>query len=241
MQQRIAFQLYINFYRQFTMLSLADRGRLITSIFEYIQGMDFTTTMPGSVEMAFAFIKDAIDRDACAYEEKCRRNSINGQKGGRPKLSKQAPKAADAPLEETEEQTSTQSAKAELPETPPSPQPEPPAKETLPSPLPEASPGGSPEPADGWVDESGEEIPMIVVPGVPEDYVRRRYGRAADYALANNQTVEQVLTNWWRWDRDNPRFKSKNHYQRSCSEADIKRAEEAFQAAIARGFRERME
>ena len=44
--------------------------------------------------MAFAFIKNTLDRDRAAYEEKCAQNAANGQKGGRPRKSEKSESTA---------------------------------------------------------------------------------------------------------------------------------------------------
>ena len=67
------------------MLPIEERGKLITSIFDYSEGNDNTDSLSSSSLMAFEFIKDQLDRDAAKYQDKCDKNRANGKLGGRPK------------------------------------------------------------------------------------------------------------------------------------------------------------
>ena len=89
-----SFILYNDFATMFFMLSLADRGRLISEIFNYVNADGESDELPATVKMAFAFIKNTLDRDRAAYEEKCAQNAANGQKGGRPRKSEKSESAA---------------------------------------------------------------------------------------------------------------------------------------------------
>ena len=80
-----SFILYGDFSELFGLLSLEDRGRLITAIFNYENAGEEDGTLPDAAKMAFICIKNTLDRDREAYEEKCRKNAENGQKGGRPR------------------------------------------------------------------------------------------------------------------------------------------------------------
>ena len=82
--EKKSFVLYNSYYTQLELLTMEERGELITAIFLY----EKTGTYPDLsrvVNMAFSYIKDALDRDREAYEERCRKNSENGKKGGRPR------------------------------------------------------------------------------------------------------------------------------------------------------------
>ena len=83
--EKKSFVLYHNFANQFYMLSMEQRGRLITAIFEHeIHGAP-TNPLKGSAAMAYSFIKDVLERDHAEYMAVCERNAQNGKKGGRPK------------------------------------------------------------------------------------------------------------------------------------------------------------
>jgi hypothetical protein len=76
---------YESFALQFQILSLEDRGRLITAIFQYaFQGQE-PQGLSDLLQMAFCPIRYMLDRDRDAYWEKCRTNTENGKKGGRPR------------------------------------------------------------------------------------------------------------------------------------------------------------
>lgn len=80
-----SFILYCNFENQFKLLSLEERGILISAIFEYARERKFECELPPLVNMAFSLIKDTMDRDYEEYLERCEINAINGRKGGRPR------------------------------------------------------------------------------------------------------------------------------------------------------------
>ena len=85
MTEKNSFLLYQNFENQFSLLSMEDRGMLITAIFEYSRVGSVSAELSPIVQMAFSIIRDTLDRDNESYMEKCRRNAENAKKGGRPK------------------------------------------------------------------------------------------------------------------------------------------------------------
>ena len=85
MTEKNSFLLYQNFENQFSLLSMEDRGMLITAIFEYSRVGSVSVALSPIVQMAFSIIRDTLDRYNEAYLEKCRRNAENAKKGGRPK------------------------------------------------------------------------------------------------------------------------------------------------------------
>ncbi len=48
-----------------------------------------------SLKLVFGFIKSAIDRDRIAYEERCRKNAENANKGAKKKAEKVQEKGAN--------------------------------------------------------------------------------------------------------------------------------------------------
>lgn len=81
-----SFLLYNDLETPFNFLSLEDRGRLITYIFQYVRlGEVDLSEASDLVGLAFSMIKVYLDRDREQYEEKCRINAENGKKGGRPR------------------------------------------------------------------------------------------------------------------------------------------------------------
>lgn len=69
-------------------LSNEDAGQLFKAIFEYQNG-GIEQELTPSVEIAFIFVKQQLDRNQEKYEAICERNRINGAKGGRPKEPKE--------------------------------------------------------------------------------------------------------------------------------------------------------
>ena len=90
--QKNGFVLYNNYFNQIALLSMEERGILITAIFEYTRNGHIETEMPREVLMAFSFIKDTLDRDLAAYRARCEQFAENGKKGGRPRKSFLPPK-----------------------------------------------------------------------------------------------------------------------------------------------------
>ena len=80
-----SFLLYGNYETQFKLLSMEERGLLITAIFEYSNNGAVQTPLSPLVELAFSFVKENLDRDHENYLDRCEKNSENGKKGGRPK------------------------------------------------------------------------------------------------------------------------------------------------------------
>ncbi len=85
MPQKKSFVMYSNYYGLLELLTLRQRGALITAIFEYNINGSMPTELDDITRMAFVIIKDTLDRDAEKYEDICKRRSEFGKKGGRPK------------------------------------------------------------------------------------------------------------------------------------------------------------
>ena len=91
MQDKKSFIMYVNYSNQFRMLSVEQRGVLISAIFDYVETGETIIPMNKTTALAFSFIKDTLDRDALAYQAVCERNAANGRLGGRPKKSAENP------------------------------------------------------------------------------------------------------------------------------------------------------
>ena len=72
-------------YEQFEMLSDEQCGMLLKAMCKYASTGDIHDFKDPMVALVFSFLRGQIDRDAQKYEEKCKSNSENGKKGGRPK------------------------------------------------------------------------------------------------------------------------------------------------------------
>ena len=100
MSEKKSFILYDSYYEQVMMMSLEERGQLLTAIYEYESEGEVGVEMSPVAAMAFSFIRSNMDRDRAEYEEKCAKNRANGKRGGRPR--KEDPKEEK---EETVEET----------------------------------------------------------------------------------------------------------------------------------------
>ena len=81
---RESFVLYVKYLENIEMLSMEQRGVLITALMSYVADKDIPD-MDGMTAMAYSFIKSQIDRDFEKYEETCRKRAEAGKLGGRPK------------------------------------------------------------------------------------------------------------------------------------------------------------
>ena len=95
MSEKQSFILYYNYYNQLALLSMKERGELITAVFEYELFGTVPEQLPPLVQMAFSIIRDALERDRATYEAVCRRNQENGRRGGRPKKAREDDKTED--------------------------------------------------------------------------------------------------------------------------------------------------
>lgn len=81
-----SFVLYASYMTQINLLSMEQRGVLLTAIMSYSSG-DELPEMDGITQMAFAFIKADMDRDAEKYHQTCEARKEAGKRGGRPKAN----------------------------------------------------------------------------------------------------------------------------------------------------------
>ena len=85
MAEKKSFILYHDFYDQMQLLSIEQRGELLTMIYEYaVNGRVMTGASP-MTQFAFLGIRGQMDRDYDKYLERCQINAQNAKKGGRPK------------------------------------------------------------------------------------------------------------------------------------------------------------
>ena len=67
-----SFVLYVKYLENIEMLSMEQRGILITSLMRYVADKE-VPEMDGMTAMAYSFIRSQIDRDFEKYEETCRK------------------------------------------------------------------------------------------------------------------------------------------------------------------------
>ena len=83
MNTQDTFILRVDFFPQVKMLSLEQRGQLLTAIFAYSAGEELPD-MDQVTQMCFGFIKTSLDANAERYQARCAKNRENGSRGGRP-------------------------------------------------------------------------------------------------------------------------------------------------------------
>ena len=79
-----SFVIYTDYMVQIELLSLEQRGILLTAIMGYASGSELPE-MDGMTKMAFSFIKARMDKDAEKYQQTVEKRREAGKLGGRPK------------------------------------------------------------------------------------------------------------------------------------------------------------
>ena len=100
------FVMYEDYSEYISFLSREEKGDLLEAILDFAFCGEKKEGLSPLTSMAFAFIKNQIERDREKYEKKCSANKKNGGLGGRPKVSK-AEEVEEQPkkAEEKEEKT----------------------------------------------------------------------------------------------------------------------------------------
>lgn len=75
--------LYYSYREQLEILPDDERGRLVIALLDYAENGTIPA-LQGASEMAFAFIKSQIDRDAEKYDDRCKKNRENIRKRWNP-------------------------------------------------------------------------------------------------------------------------------------------------------------
>ena len=83
-KETIGFVMYRDYEEYFSFLSNEEKGKLLDALFGYAFGRKEAEGLSTVAALAFAFVKNQIDRDQEKYEKKCRTNRKNGSAGGRP-------------------------------------------------------------------------------------------------------------------------------------------------------------
>ena len=76
-----SFLLYTEYLENIELLTLEQRGILLTALMYYHSGIELPE-MDGVTRMAFGFIKSQMDRDQEKYEDVCQKRSEAGKKSG---------------------------------------------------------------------------------------------------------------------------------------------------------------
>lgn len=213
--EKNSFILHFNFKNQFDLLSMEQRGKLITMLFEYAKNQTVSEESDLCIKMAFSIMKDAIDSDRCAYEERCRENAENGKKGGRPKKNSSAPKTdgffekpkkpdmdmdmdmetdidMDIDIDMDMEREKGKGNEKEINGFF--------APQDIPLDAPQTRLSAQPV-SDHAPLLTKEEKNNLLSFGIPEDYINEREQRACAYGEKQGENAFSVLLRWWNEDR----------------------------------------
>ena len=91
MADKKSFLVYFDWAEPFSCLDNAELGELFRAMVKYAKNEEEPEFENKTLYLVFTFIKNAIDRDKAAYEEKCKKNAENGRKGGKKKDEKLNP------------------------------------------------------------------------------------------------------------------------------------------------------
>ena len=91
MAEKKSFLVYFDWEEPFSCLDNAELGELFRAMVKYAKSEEEPEFKNKTLYLVFTFIKNAIDRDKAAYEEKCKKNAENGRKGGKKKDEKLNP------------------------------------------------------------------------------------------------------------------------------------------------------
>ena len=200
--QRRSFVMYFNFSNQFHMLSMPQRGALITAIFEYAQTGTLSIGLKGTTAMAFSFIKDVLDRDREQYLAVCERNAENGKKGGRPRAENpEKPKKPDNDTDNENKNKNDNDNKNDI-DT---------GKDNDTKAVPQGS--ATPQRSATAPPLTQEEIFDLIDEGISVSYIETRQQRAAECSAKSGRKASDLLRAWWEED-GMPR---KNTYPREVS------------------------
>lgn len=83
---RNSFVLYTSYLKHIELLTIEQRGMLLTAIFKYASGAE-PDGMDDMTRMAFSFIKSDMNENAEKYQKTINARREAGKKGGRPKSS----------------------------------------------------------------------------------------------------------------------------------------------------------
>lgn len=232
-----SFVLYGNFFHQFQLLNMEQRGELITAIFEYTTHQSVVNELSPLVKMAFSVMKDTLDRDRAAYLAKCEKNRENGKKGGRPRKNDrpknewffEKTKKGDNDNGNDNENDNDIDNDTEWEKENP--------KEKGFGPDSLGSPNAPLTPSTPYAPQlSEQDREELKRKGVEDGYIAERWERAVEYAAKQRRSVVDVLASWWQGDR-----RSVQRKKQSASESESNKSydlEEFFNAAVDRALEE---
>lgn len=221
-----SFVMYHEWKTYFDMLTLDEKGELITAIFEYQVDEKVNDNLSPMLLMAFAFMKNQFDRDSAAYEEKRQQLVENEKKGGRPKKPKGSVNNQKEPKGLCENQTKAKKAVNGNGD----------ANDNA-----NCNAIGNGDvngmlPSSTAPPLSEEEREELLAKGICEAYINERLQRAEAYASQYQKTVFDVLCTWWENDK-----KKQAKHERSKRTGGLGNSfdtDDFFQAALRRSYAE---
>lgn len=88
-KKKASFVLYHDIRGPLELLTDDERGKLFLAILDYSE-YGALPEFDGALQMAFAFIRTALDRDAMAWEDKREKRRVAGSMGGKQRVANQA-------------------------------------------------------------------------------------------------------------------------------------------------------
>ena len=237
--------MYHDFSDQFELLDMSERGELITAIFNYVKYGTLDKNISPVVKMAFSCMKNTLDRDDKKYAERCKKNSENGKKGGRPKKdifvsesecffskAKKADRDRDKDRERDSDRDSDRDRDRDKDRDK-----EKTEAELAPLDTPYGTLCGTPcgVPPQAPL-EHEKEIKILVSKGVDKAYIYERLERAVEYAERHGRALSDVLLEWWNGDRASGRYSTRTSRQLSEREAKHREYEEWFDSLLKQTF-----
>ena len=229
--EKKSFILYHSFANQLELLSMEERGQLISAIFAYERTGEIDASLSPLVKMAFSCMKEALDRDRESYEAKCKQNTKNGKKGGRPKKDSSLPKTErffEEPEKADNENGNENDNENENDDDNDTEEEE---RACADGNAPRFAPHSAPP-------LSEEEQKRLLARGLPEGYVEERRKRAEAYATRHGKEVCEVLLSWWKDDRAKPPWNQAQKKPCTPTLGNAFDTDDFFEAALRRSFRE---
>ena len=85
MHDVVGFMMYRDYIEYFSYLSKAVKADLLDAIFAYVFKGEGPSSLSPVASLAFAIVRNNVDRDLEKYGQKCEKNRKNGALGGRPR------------------------------------------------------------------------------------------------------------------------------------------------------------
>ena len=234
-----SFVMYHSFEKQFSLLTMEQRGALITAIFNYNKSGEVGVELDPISEMAFSCMRDTFDRDKQAYAEMCERNRENGKKGGRPRndysyktegffeKTKKAYNDKDSDMDSDVDSDNDNDNKNDNENN--SDNEDKDDKDNINTYqrfYPDAVP------ANLSSEQEEKEIEGLISEGVPRRYIEERLDRARDIACEKGVTLRNLLRLWWHNDRGLWRPSASAPRQTAERDAKHRELEEWFNARV---------